>query len=80
MEMINFVQYIASHRVMENERTYTFIDLFAGTGGFSEGFIRAGFTPVAHIEIYLEHHKKVTRMLIHDSESRILTTYNKKGQ
>ena len=28
-----------------------FVDLFSGAGGLSEGFIRAGFKPVAHVEI-----------------------------
>ncbi len=29
----------------------TYMELFAGTGGLAEGFMRAGFTPVAHIEM-----------------------------
>ena len=28
-----------------------FIDFLAGCGGLSEGFIQAGYAPVAHVEI-----------------------------
>ena len=30
---------------------YTYIDLFAGTSALSEGFLRCGFMPVAHVEM-----------------------------
>lgn len=32
------------------KKNKSFIDLFAGAGGLSEGFIRQGFKPVAHVE------------------------------
>lgn len=36
---------------MITKKQLSFIDLFAGAGGLSEGFIQGGFTPVAHVEM-----------------------------
>jgi DNA (cytosine-5)-methyltransferase 1 len=43
-----------------------FIDLFAGAGGLSEGFIREGFRPIAHVEMNKEACDTLkTRMIFH---------------
>jgi DNA (cytosine-5)-methyltransferase 1 len=56
-----------------NEQGLSYIDLFAGAGGLSEGFIQSGYQPIAHVEMN-EHAAKTI-------ETRIAYYYLKeKGQ
>ena len=59
-----------------------YIDLFAGAGGLSEGFIRAGFKPIAHVEMNKDACNTIkTRTAYHwlkeNKKSRIYTDYLK---
>lgn len=55
-----------------------YIDLFAGAGGLSEGFIRAGFQPIAHVEMNPDACFTLrTRMAYHHlNKINNLTPYN----
>ncbi|MBM3454263.1 MAG: DNA cytosine methyltransferase [Bacteroidetes bacterium] len=47
-------------------RTLNYIDLFAGAGGLSEGFIRQDFSPIAHVEMNREAcDTLITRLAFH---------------
>lgn len=63
----------------EKKSKYTFIDLFAGAGGLSEGFVRAGFSPIAHIEMVKEACNTLkTRAVFHYlKENKKLDIYTK---
>lgn len=57
--------------------TLNYIDLFAGAGGLSEGFIREGFHPVAHVEMSKEACDTIkTRLAFHHlSEIKNISKY-----
>lgn len=60
-------------------KALNYIDLFAGAGGLSEGFKKAGYNPVAHIEMDANACKTIkTRVAFHYlSEIGKLDVYNK---
>lgn len=56
-----------------------FIDLFSGAGGLSEGFIKADFNPIAHVEIDIKACETLeTRLIYHKlkSEDNIQNYYS----
>jgi DNA (cytosine-5)-methyltransferase 1 len=44
-----------------------YLDLFSGAGGLSEGFMNAGYTPLAHVEVDLNACKTLETRLIYHS-------------
>lgn len=57
-----------------------YLDLFAGAGGLSEGFMRAGFTPISHVEMdvaacYTLKTRLACKWLVHEGRSDIYESY-----
>lgn len=56
---------MAKSKTKNIENNYTFIDLFAGCGGLTEGFYKAGFKALAHVEIDHLCCETLKRRMIH---------------
>ncbi len=57
-----------------------YLDIFAGAGGLSEGFMRAGYTPIAHIEMdeaacYTLKTRLAYKWLVANGQEAIYTEY-----
>ena len=50
-----------------NENGLNYIDLFAGAGGLSEGFIQSGYRPVAHVEMNEHAAKTIETRIAYDA-------------
>lgn len=61
------------------KNNFTFIDLFSGAGGLSEGFIREGFSPIAHVDMDNNACKTLTTRLAYHylNATNNLNTYRK---
>ena len=51
MQLNRLIKEEREKRNCMKEEQLSFIDLFAGAGGLSEGFVQAGFMPIAHVEM-----------------------------
>jgi len=49
--LLIFSQQGVNEFLMKTIKKITYIDLFAGAGGLSEGFACVGYDPIAHVEM-----------------------------
>lgn len=62
----------------ENRKAITFIDLFAGCGGLSEGFYRQGFKGLTHVEIdHFACKSLITRMKYYGYDKNAISVLEK---
>lgn len=59
-----------------NENGLNYIDLFAGAGGLSEGFIQSGYRPVAHVEMNEHAAKTIETRIASDVKKSLVSSAN----